>query len=196
MYSYLKGTLVALKEEGCLIEVQGVGYHVFLPQNCAIKLPSIPSNICLHVSFVIREFSQNLYGFLQESERDIFEMLLDISGVGPKLSLSIVGALSPGELKSILLNKDVGALCKIPGIGKKTAERLLLEVKTSALSLIQIDTSTVSAKHPPLLQDAISALVNLGYNQSLAQRAVTQTFETYTSAPDISDLITDSLRNM
>ncbi len=195
MYSYIKGTLIAIKNESCLIEVQGVGYLIQLASNYAVKLPCPPAPLHLHVSFVIREFSQALYGFLQESERDIFEMLLDISGIGPKLALSIVGALSPGELKSILLNKDVAALCKVPGIGKKTAERLMLEVKTSALALIQIDT-IISPKNPPLLQDAISALINLGYNQAAAQRAVSQTYETYSSTPDISDLITSSLRNM
>lgn len=195
MYSYLKGTLVGIKEDGCLVDVQGVGYKVLMSANYALKLPHAPAPVFLHVSFVIREFSQALYGFLHESERDIFETLLNISGVGPKLALSITGHLSPGDLKAVLLNKDVAALCKVPGIGKKTAERLLLELKESALSFIEID-SRVSAKNPPLLQDAISALINLGYNQTSAERAVKSTFETYNSPPDISELITASLRNV
>ncbi len=195
MYSYIRGTLVAIKEGSCLVEVQGVGYQVLLSTNYALNLPAAPAEVTLHVSFVIREFSQALYGFLHETERDIFETLLNISGVGPKLALSIVGSLSPSDLKTILQNKDVAALCKVPGIGKRTAERLLLELKESTLSLLPIHSS-ISVKNPPLLQDAISALINLGYNQSVAQRAVTETFETYKAPPNISELITASLRNV
>lgn len=195
MFSYLKGMLVVVKEDRCLIEIQGIGYQVLLATNYALRLPLAPAHITLHVSFVIREFSQSLYGFLQESERDLFELLLDISGIGPKLALSIVGHLSPSDLKGVLLNKDVPALCRVPGIGKKTAERLFLELKEASLVFIQVESS-YSAKNPPILQDAVSALINLGYNQATAQRAVTQTLETYKEAPDISELITASLRNV
>lgn len=195
MYRYMKGQIVSIKDDHCLLEVQGIGYQIHLAPNYAVKLPA--KEVMLHISFVIREFSQALYGFLQESERDIFETLLDISGIGPKLALSIIGHLPPSELKLVLLNKDVQALVKVPGIGKKTAERLMLELKGSALNLIQIDTQQVSVKHPPLLEDAISALVNLGYSQQAASRAVTKTYESYENELcDISELITDSLRNI
>ena len=195
MYSYIKGQLVSIKEDSCLVEVQGIGYHILLASNYTSKLPSAPCEILFHVSFVIREFSQCLYGFLQESERDIFEKLLNISGVGPKLALSIVGHLKPQDLKAVLLNKDVQTLCKVPGVGKKTAERLFLELKETAIELIQIDAST-TIKTLPLLRDAISALINLGYSQASAQRAVNSTFETYQEPPEISELITASLRNI
>ncbi len=195
MYSYLKGTLVAIKNDACLIEVQGVGYEVNLAANYAVKLPPIPAQVFMHVSFVIREFSQALYGFLHESERDLFEKLLNISGIGPKLALSIVGHLTPGELKQALMNKDVRTLSSVPGIGKKTAERLMLELKEAALAFIEI-APQVSAKNPPLLQDAVSALINLGYSQQAAQRAVSETFETFQDPPDISELISASLRNV
>ncbi|MCE5293542.1 MAG: Holliday junction branch migration protein RuvA [Chlamydiales bacterium] len=195
MYSYLKGKLTQVKEGQCVIEIQGIGYQIQLSANYALKLPPTSSEVLMHVSFVIREFSQAFYGFLHESERDIFEKLLDISGVGPKLALSIVGSLSPTDLRTILANKDVAALCKVPGIGKKTAERLLLELKESNLAFIEMDTR-ISAKNPPLLQDAISALQNLGYSQAAAQRAVNETFETYKEPPSISELITASLSNI
>lgn len=194
MYSYIKGTVNAIKEDACIVDVHGVGYLIYLAPNYAVRLPTPGKEIQIHVSFVIREFSQALYGFLQESERDIFEKLLNISGIGPKLALSIIGHLAPSDLKHALLTKDTSTLCKVPGIGKKTAERLLLELKESALSLIQIDM-TVSHKNPPLLQDAISALINLGYSRQAAERAVVQTYETYSEPPNISDLITESLRN-
>ncbi len=195
MYSYLKGTLVTVADDACLVEVHGIGYKVHLAANYSLKLPTPPKEVFLHVSFVIREFSQALYGFLHESERDIFEKLLNISGIGPKLALSIVGHLTPSDLKSVLINKDVKTLCNVPGIGKKTAERLLLELKEASLAFVAYNPQ-VSAKNPPLLQDAISALINLGYNQSQAVTAVTQTLETFSETPDIAELISASLRNV
>lgn len=195
MYSYIKGTLVSLSEESIILETQGIGYRVHLAPNYMLRLPLAPASITLHISFVIREFSQTLYGFLEESERDIFEKLLNISGVGPKLALSIIGHLSPEGLREALLTKDVTTLCKVPGIGKKTAERLLLELKESALSLVKSEIS-YSAKNPPLLQDAVSALINLGYSQLSAERAVTMTLGTFKESPDLAVLITSSLRNL
>ncbi len=194
MYRYMKGTITAIREDHCLLEVQGIGYQILLAPGYAPKLSQ--KETFIHLSFVIREFSQALYGFLHEEERDLFELLLDISGIGPKLALSIVGHLPPHELKLALLNKDLQTLVKIPGIGKKTAERLLLELKGSSLNLIQVDT-TKSLKNPPLLEDAVSALVNLGYSQQAAQRAVTKTYESFDEGHiDLSELITDSLRNI
>lgn len=193
MYSYIKGTVVAIKDDSCVVDVQGIGYRILLAPHHATKLST--GTVFLYLSFVIREFSQALYGFLHESERDIFEKLLDISGVGPKLALSIIGHLSPQDLKEVLLQKDIATLCKVPGIGKKTAERLLLELKGSHLEFIS-SPATISVKQPPLLQDAISALINLGYSQSSAQKAVSKTFESYSDTPDLSDLITASLRNV
>jgi holliday junction DNA helicase RuvA len=193
MYSYLKGQLISNSEDTAIIEVHGIGYRLGLPPNYGVRLPPIGSNVYMHVSYVIREFSQAFYGFIDEQERDLFEKLLNISGIGPKLALSIIGHLRPQELKAALISKDVSLLCKVPGIGKKTAERLLLELKETALSLIQID-SQVSLKQPPVLHDAISALVNLGINPLTAHRAVTKTIENYKEAPDLASLIAESLQ--
>ncbi len=196
MYRYMKGTISAVRTEYLLLEVQGIGYQIHLAPGYSHKFPLSQKETLIHLSFVIREFSQALYGFLHEEERDLFELLLDISGIGPKLALSIVGHLPPNDLKLALLNKDLAVLVKIPGIGKKTAERLLLELKGSSLNLIQVDT-TKSLKNPPLLDDAVSALVNLGYSRQAAERAVSKTMESYDNDTiDISELITDSLRNV
>jgi len=195
MYSYMKGQLVSITDESAIIEIQGIGYRLHLAPNYSLRLPAAPAQVMLHVSFVIREFSQTLYGFLLECERDLFEKLLNISGIGPKLALSIIGHLRPDALQDALLTNDVQTLCKVPGIGKKTAERLLLELKEKALTIVHQETS-LSAKAPPLLQDAVSALVNLGYSQASAQRAVTVTLETFKEPPELTMLITASLRNL
>lgn len=196
MFSYISGKLVIVMPEYAIVDVQGIGYRINLAPNYFSRLPQAPASITLHVSFVIREFSQALYGFLEEAERDIFDRLLDISGVGPKLSLSIVGHLTPYDLKEALITKDVSLLCKVPGIGKKTAERLLLELKESHLAYHPTTSTQLSVRSPPLLQDAISALINLGYNQQVAHKAVTATLESFSEPPELTMLITMSLRNI
>lgn len=197
MYTYFKGQLTAVTEEHAVVEIQGIGYRLHLAPNYYLRLPLAPANITLHVSFVIREFSQTLYGFLEEGERDLFEKLIDISGIGPKLALSIIGHMSTDELQDALITNDVQLLCKVPGIGKKTAERLLLELKGKSLELIRTKPqATLSAKNPPLLQDAVSALINLGYSQANAQRAVTITLENFKEPPELAILITASLRHL
>lgn len=197
MYTYMKGQLTNVTEEHAVLEIQGIGYRLHLAPNYYLRLPLAPASITLYVSFVIREFSQTLYGFLEEGERDLFEKLIDISGIGPKLGLSIIGHMSTDELQDALITKDVQLLCKVPGIGKKTAERLLLELKGKSLELIRTQPqATLSAKNPPLLQDAVSALINLGYSQANAQRAVTITLESFKEPPELAMLITASLRHL
>ncbi len=192
MYRYLSGKLVTSNFEYAIIDILGIGFQVMIAPGCFEQLPAPSAQVTLHVSFVIREFSQTLYGFLQETERDLFEKLLNVSGIGPKLAVSIIGHLSGRDLQQALFTKDIAALCKVPGIGKKTAERLLLEMKD--VTLPQMASQSVQA--PPLLQDAVSALVNLGYSQMQAERAVSKTLEEKQGIEDLSLLLTASLRNM
>lgn len=192
MFRYLSGKLATSCHESVTIDILGIGFQVMIAPRSFDLLPAPGTQITLHVAFVIREFSQTLYGFLHEPERDLFEKLLSVSGIGPKLSLSIIGHLSVGQLQQALLRKDSAALCKVPGIGKKTAERLLLELK--GLSLPQ--AIHYEPCRSPLLQDAVSALINLGYSQVQAERAVTKTLETEQEIEDLSLLLTASLRNI
>lgn len=193
MFDYITGKLVRCSYEYVTVETAGIGYRIMIAPNCQEKFPALHSTLTLHLSFVIREFSQVLYGFLQESERALFEILLNVSGVGPKLALSMIGHISAENLQKALFNKDLTALCRIPGIGKKTAERLLLELK--GIALHTIDMKELSPEGG-LLQDAVSALINLGYSQTTAQRAVSKTLESSKEMRDLSLLITESLRNV
>ena len=193
MFRYLTGKLAAVNYESATVDIFGVGFYVFIPPSNNAKLPPIGQMVTLHVSFVIREFSQSLYGFFSEQERDIFEELLSVSGIGPKLALNIVGHLTPSAFADALIRKDIQKLCLVPGIGKKTAERLLLELKGMSLPL----SEQASHCSPPLLQDAVLALVNLGYNHLQAQKAVTKTLEGLSEKRyDLPSLITSSLRNI
>lgn len=190
MFRYLSGKLVARAPESVTIEILGIGFQVMIAPNTYEKLPTPSTPLFLHVAFIIREFSQTLYGFLHEAERDLFERLLDVSGVGPKLALNIIGHLSFDELQKALYYKEIATLCRVPGIGKKTAERLLLELKGLSLPVVE----SISIKHPPILHDAVSALVNLGYPQNIAQKAVAKTLESAESPQELALLITESLR--
>ncbi len=191
MYSYLRGTLVEAHLEHVVLDVNGLGFCLFIAPGHYTKLPAERSTLCLYTSFVIREFSQSLYGFLHAHERDLFDKLLDISGVGPKLALNIVGHLPREKLEQVWVNKDVNLLCTVPGIGKKTAERLILELKGVMAGVTPVRIQTDAPHH---IRDAISALINLGYSPQASQAAVTKTGESNPDLQDTGALISKSLQ--
>lgn len=195
MFDYISGKCVKASQESVTVDVQGVGYKLFVPSSYHAKLPDNRSTMTFYVSFVVREFAHTLYGFLKEEERTLFEALLNISGIGPKTALSIVSTLSFEELSQALLIKDTQALCKVPGIGKKTAERLLVELKDT-LPLLATLGSTATFPKASISHDAVSALVNLGFNQFAAQKAVKKVLDSETTLSDLSTLITLSLKNV
>lgn len=190
MYSYLRGTLIESHIEHVVLDVNGMGFCIFLAPNHYAKLPPERSELCLYTAFVIREFSQSLYGFQSAQDRDLFEKLLDISGVGPKLALNIIGHLSREQLERIWLNKDIALLCSVPGVGKKTAERLLLDLKGA----MPTQSMRVLPQGPSHIQDAISALINLGYSPQASHNAVTKTSEVAPELRDVGTLISKSLQ--
>ena len=155
-----------------LLDVQGVGYEVDVPMSTFYNLPALHEKVVLHTQFVVREDAQLLYGFLTNEERFAFRQLLKISGVGPKLALSVLSGLSLSDLAAAVANKEAGRLTKIPGVGKKTAERLLLELQgkfvvTGAASAHGAATTSAGS-------DIINALMGLGYNEKEADWAAKQ----------------------
>lgn len=201
MIAYIKGILIQATSSFAIIETSGLGYKVFIPSSLLGKLPQIQEQVILHTSFVIRELSQTLYGFLSSQERDLFEALMNVTGIGPKMALSVIGHLSGSELHQAILNHDIITLSKVPGIGKKTAERLIIEMRDKIAALLPLDPSefTVSLKSDPQAQkisDAMSALINLGYNQMTAQKAMKKTLKDLPENSELGDLITAALKNM
>lgn len=200
MYEFIKGTLVEATPSKAIVEAHGVGYCVFIPLNNFSKLPAVGSVLTLFASFVVREDSQKLYGFLTRSERDLFETLIEISGVGPKTALCLLGHAEMDVLQAALSQGDTQMICKIPGIGKKTAERLIMEMRdkikkgigaTSGLQPLQS-----LSKEEGVIADAVSALVNLGYNSAQAQKAVKSAMEKSSDKPELARLITAALRKI
>lgn len=201
MYAYIKGSLASFTPSYAIVDVHGIGYHLLIPCNAFLQLPQLGEQVHFYTSFVVREFSQAIYGFLSAQERDCFEVLMNISGIGPKTALNLIGHLPGDNLHYAISQEDLMTLCKVPGIGKKTAERLLVELrdKLPALSFTkQAELAITLPKDPKLLktQDAILALINLGYTQQVAQKAVRMSLKELSEETDLASLITVSLKHI
>lgn len=198
MMEYIKGILTGASLEKTIIEASGIGYRISIPLNNYTKLPKIGEPLQLFLSTVIREDSHKHYGFLTLEERDLFEILTQISGIGPKTALALLGHLEAADLQIALSSSDVQSICKAPGIGKKTAERLIIEmrdkVQKNPITKISLPSSRTS--HTSIAQDALSALVNLGYPSASAQKAVCATIEEMEDGADLAKVITHSLKKL
>jgi Holliday junction DNA helicase RuvA len=173
MIGRLTGVLLEKNPPQILLDVQGVGYELDVPMSTFYNLPALHEKVTLHTHFVVREDAQLLYGFASNEERLAFRQLLKISGVGPKLALSVLSGLSLDDLAAAVANKEVGRLTKIPGVGKKTAERLLLELQGKFTISGTPATSGIPVA-PSNSNDIANALLALGYNEKEADWAAKQ----------------------
>jgi Holliday junction DNA helicase RuvA len=168
MIGRLTGVLLEKNPPQILLDVQGVGYEVDVPMSTFYNLPGLGERVVLRTVMVVREDAQLLYGFGTDEERAAFRQLLKISGVGPKLALSVLSGLSLADLAAAVVNKDAGRLTKIPGVGKKTAERLLLELQGKFTALPASAAKGAASTHSA---DIVNALLALGYNEKEADWA-------------------------
>jgi Holliday junction DNA helicase RuvA len=200
MIDYIKGSLTEATPLACTIEAHGVGYKIFIPTSLYAKLPPAGQETLLYTSLVIRESAHILYGFLTQSDREFFETLTTVSGIGPKLAISLIGHLSAEELHHAIGNGDVHAIIKVPGIGKRTAERLVVELRDKLPAFFPRDLATAASSgisgQALLIKDAMSTLVNLGYNQATAQKAIKTSLKDLPEDTDLATLITASLKNV
>lgn len=201
MYTHLSGHLITASPLYVVVECGGVGYRVEIPANVHATLPHLGDKILLHTSFVVRELSHTLYGFTSKEERDIFDLLLTISGIGPKLALSIIGHLSAHNLYDAIKKSDIQIICRVPGIGKKSAERLIIEMRDKLPSLFPEKPFATAAaekegRQSEVVSDAMSALVNLGYNQASSEKAIKKVLENIPQPIDLAELITLSLKKL
>jgi Holliday junction DNA helicase RuvA len=176
MIAHLKGTLLKKTTDSLIIDNSGVGYEVFVPLSTFYSLPEEDETINLHIHTHVKEDAFILFGFKTILEKKVFRLLITISGIGPKLAINILSGIGPDELIEAIARGDVVKLQSIPGVGKKTAERIALELKDKA-GKISSDLSIppVKARTPEdktILDDALSALLNLGYPAKAASRAV------------------------
>jgi holliday junction DNA helicase RuvA len=165
----ISGKLVERHPPQVVVDVHGVGYEIDVPMSTFYQLPATGGDVTLHTHLMVREDAQQLYGFASEQERYAFRQLLRISGVGARTALAVLSGLSVGELYEAVAAQDAGRLTKIPGVGKKTAERLLLELKD------RLDVTVAQAVATSnQTGDIVNALLALGYNDKEAQWAIKQ----------------------
>jgi Holliday junction DNA helicase RuvA len=175
MITSIQGTLTSSSALRAVIELNGFGYEVNVPVTTAEKLPAAGATVKLHTLVIYREDAQTLYGFASAGERDFFRLMIEhVSGVGPKVALSIMSRLSLPLLEGAIRAGDVMTLAKCPGIGKKTAERLVVELKAKvgAGSASAVRSGEVPASGPSAHRDAVAALIALGYKAADADEAV------------------------
>jgi holliday junction DNA helicase RuvA len=173
MIGRIAGTLLEKNPPQLLVDANGVGYEVSVPMSTFFNLPRIGEKVALLTHMVVREDAQLLYGFATEAERAAFRTLLKVSGVGPKVALAVLSGLSVNDLAAAVAMQETGRLTNIPGIGKKTAERLLLELKDKFKvdPRLAIGSNADSAK-PSVNEDVLNALLGLGYSEKEAIAAV------------------------
>lgn len=177
MISYIRGELVAIEEEKVIVDVGGVGYGILMPKQSMGLLPMPGAKVKLHTYLNVREDAMQLFGFLTRDDLEIFKLVIGVSGVGPKYGLNILSALSPDELRFAVLGNDVKAITKAQGIGKKMAEKLILELKDKfdmeeVISQRLDTTENRQAAMGNAQTEAVQALVALGYGSTEALRAV------------------------
>lgn len=175
MIAYLRGRLLEKRPPSLVLDVAGVGYELDAPMTTFYALPETGSEVVLHVHFVVREDAQLLYGFDDRRQRDLFRALLKVNGVGPRVALAILSSLSADDFAACMAHQDVDRLTRVPGIGRKTAQRLVVEMRDKVLEEPEAATAAVAAAEPTrsdAVQDAVSALIALGYKPVEASRAV------------------------
>jgi len=175
MIAWLKGELLEKQPPSILLNVNGVGYELEAPMSTFYELPEVGQTTILYVHMVVREDAQLLFGFASKQQRELFRSLIRVNGVGPKVALAILSTLSAQELLSCMVNEDVTQLCKVPGIGKKTAQRLVVEMKDrleKEFADVEFDDASQQTGANNDRNDAIAALVSLGYKNTDASKVV------------------------
>jgi Holliday junction DNA helicase RuvA len=200
MITFLEGTLVEALPTHVVVVVHGVGYHVFIPLSSWDRLPPTGQSIKILTHLQVREDAHILYGFMSAAERDLFRLLVNhVSGIGPKTALDVLSGISVANFKAAVVQGDAGLLAKTKGIGKKTAERIIVELKDKVG--IAAAWEAASAAHAPTpaetqVNDAVLALISLGYKQVDAHKAVKAAWDKGGAAQSSEDLVRAALKQL
>jgi Holliday junction DNA helicase RuvA len=171
MIAHLRGKLIARHPNQAIVETAGVGYDITISVPTFSDLPPLGGEVALFIHTHVREDQLALYGFLRAEEKQLFEKLITVSGIGPKLAITILSGMAASELGNAIRGNDVARLTKIPGIGRKTAERLVLELRDKLPTTSQ-EVAAVAPAYSAVQEDVLSALVNLGYQRTAAEKAL------------------------
>lgn len=176
MIAHLRGRLLARHPNQAVVETGGVGYEVNISVPTFSGLPATGSEVALHIHTHVREDLIALYGFLHPAEKQLFEKLITVSGIGPKLAMTILSGMAADEMAGAIRGNDLARLTKIPGIGKKTAERMVLELRDKLPATVG-ETAPVAPAMNAMEEDVLSALINLGYQRAAAEKALAVVFQ-------------------
>lgn len=200
MYSYIRGELAEINSDHIVLDVNGIGYQIYIPTNTLNYLPSIGEMVKIHTYLYIREDAMMLYGFLTRDDLDMFKMLITVSGIGPKGGLGILSTLSTDDLRFAVLSDDAKAIAKAPGIGAKTAQRVIIDLKDK-MSLeeafekkLEHTTNKVLPENNSIKNDAVLALNALGYSSTESLKAVSKV--EITEDMDVEDVLKAALKYM
>jgi Holliday junction DNA helicase RuvA len=171
MIAHLRGKLLAKHPNQAIVEAGGVGYDVTISVPTYSDLPTVGGEVALHVHTHVREDIIALYGFLLSSEKRLFEKLITVSGIGPKLAITILSGMAAAEMVNAIRSNDIARLTRIPGIGKKTAERMVLELRDK-MTIEKAGEIPAAPAMSPIEEDVLSALMNLGYQRTAAENAL------------------------
>lgn len=199
MISHLRGKLVEALPTQVVVEVCGVGYEVFIPLSSYDKLPAVGEEVFLLTHLTVREDSHTLYGFVSNEERELFRLLINtVSGIGPRIALNVLSGMSPEAFRGAVACGDVRALSRISGIGKKTAERIVVELKDKIGAIGAAEAASARRAMSPeeqKINDAILALLALEFTRDEAQKAVREAFKQLGPNATVEELVRTSLKN-
>ncbi len=198
MIAYLNGKLAEKKPTEAVIDVQGVGYDVLIPTSTYEKLPAIGEQVKLYTYQHVREDALQLFGFVSRAERSVFEVMLGVSGIGPKLALAALSAMQPAELRDKIVGGDVAFLTRIPGVGKKVAERMVVELRDKLVKVEGLEGSALAGgSHDARAEaraDALAALEALGLSRAAAERNLRKVLRSSPGVQSVEELIRLALR--
>jgi holliday junction DNA helicase RuvA len=198
MIALLAGKIAHKGISHIVVDTQGVGYRVFIPLTTFYELPEAGENVTLHIHTSVKEDAINLFGFYTLQERDLFQLMISVSGIGPKVAMNILSGISAAELLEAISGGNLGKLITIPGIGKKMAERLILELKEKAIKKMAADQSPVmdvrQQQSAMIREDVLSALVNLGYKANAARDALDKVTHDAEEEPAMDELLKKALK--
>ena len=198
MIALISGKIVYKGISHVIVDVQGVGYRVFIPLTTFYELPETGEPITLHIHTNVKQDAINLFGFYTIQERDLFQLMISVSGIGPKMSMNILSGISAQELLSAISGGNVGKLIRIPGVGKKMAERLILELKEKVVKKMMMEESPHAGLQNRLddiiAEDVLSALINLGYKNNIAKDALDRALRSSEEKMEMDKLLKKTLK--
>ena len=192
MIGRLRGRLLELDGSLAVVDVRGVGYEAEVTATAAAALAAAADDVEIHTHFIAREDGQSLYGFANAAERNLFRSLIKVTGVGPKLALALLSTVSPEQFAAAVTTGNAAAITRVPGIGKKTASRLVMELRDRVADL---DVG-VAADAAPARRDAVQALMSLGYRETAAAGAVADAADALDEKAGVEDIVKEALRRI